>query len=99
MIVAHFPERNGTICVLGLTADDTTQMMSRRGEPATIDFNEAVGVGIAIPTFLQIIYVKDREEFDQRILAWLATFGVDGTDMMIPFEKMPKVFGEEGSAT
>ncbi len=95
MICAFFATDSGTVCVIGLDADDTTRMMARKSEPGTIDFNNAVEVGIAIPSFLQIIYVKDREEFDERIKQWLAIFGIDSTDKMIPIEKMPRPFEGE----
>lgn len=94
MIAAYFPTQHGTVCVIGLDADDTTMMMARKAEPATINHAASVEVGIAIPTYLQIIYVKDRAEFDERIMKWLASFGIDGTGKMIPFDQMPKPFGE-----
>lgn len=95
MIVSFFPSTGGTICIIGFDADDTTRMMSRKSEPATINFNDAVEVGIAVPTYLQIIYVKDRAEFDKRIEAWLRKLGIDPTGKMLPLEQMPRPF-EEG---
>ncbi len=95
MIVAFIPTAQGTICIIGMTTEDTDVMRSRDSEPATIDMHEAVNRGIAIPSYVQIIYVADREEFDRRIHEWLASFGLDATDKMMNFDQLPKIFGED----
>lgn len=66
MIVHVAEAEDGMIALVGITTDDLTQV--RAGEqPGWVDFRGLFEVGVPLPSFLQIVFVKDEDEFNQFI--------------------------------
>lgn len=97
MLVCYVPVATvGTVMVIAMMPGDLKQMAERDAEPDTIQLNNAMQAGIALPTYVQIIYVEDNEEFKARMNAWFEAAGAEATiDDFQPLDSLPKLYEKD----
>ncbi len=71
MIVTFLPTKTVSYCIIGITPSDM-ELMNQGVEPNVIDLKAGFPHGIALPSYVQMVFVKDEVEFTARINAALS---------------------------